>query len=392
MKVLTLTTLFPNRYQPTFGVFNLERIRHLTRYCEVRVIAPVPFALPIKIGQNWNLLSKIPRYELLERLRIYHPRLFVIPKIGRPIAGLLYLISVFNSVKKISSEFDFDLLDVHWAYPDGWAGARLSKLLKKPMILTVHGTDIHACDHVRYRRILTAGAMRGSHRIIAVSNNLKKKVSNMGIPDRKIKFIPNGVDARKFRPVDRLEARKALGLPADKKILLSVGNLVDVKAFDRLIQTIPLLLKKNHDVYLVIIGEGELAFELERQARELNIRSVVKLAGRKPHNELYMWYCASDLFCLFSKSEGWPTVLFEALACQIPVVATPVGGIPEIIHSREFGILASNNNPAGFAEVISKALSIKWQYKKLRDYAVANSWDDIAKKIYSVYANEVSLE
>ncbi|RLI54346.1 MAG: glycosyltransferase family 4 protein [Candidatus Thorarchaeota archaeon] len=394
MKILTLTTLFPNERQPIHAVFVKNRIKALSKLCEVKVVAPVPLAFPLKfLSKKYRMFSDIPSHEIQDGIEVFHPRYLVTPKFGRSLYGFMYFLSIFRFMANLREQYDFDLIDVHWAYPDGFAGVLLAKAFGKPVTITVRGSDINEYTKLPLRRRIIAYALKKADRVIAVSKDLGDKVAKLGVNRSKIKVIPNGVDIDKFYPMDKDKARKILKLPQDKKIILSVGRLSYPKRFDHLIESVNTLKKgKHYDLLLLIVGEGEHRPKLERQIRELGLDGYVRLIGSRPNEELVYWYNAADIFCLASSNEGWPNVIFESLACGTPVVAYSVGGVPEIICSEEYGILVEDQNPAMLADALLGSLTQIWDEDKILEYARGNTWDDVARKVYSTFLSIGELE
>src|SRR5262249_24938655 len=157
----------------------------------------------------------------------------------------------------------------------------------------------------------------------------------------------------------KLESRQKLGLPETRPILLSVGQLKEVKGFDLLIDTTSSLRQRHLNPLLVIVGEGPHRSRLERQIARLNIKDKVWLLESRPHADLPSWYSAADLFCSASSSEGWPNVFLEAMACGLPVVAPGAWSAPEIIVSETLGVLVERN-PQAFASAMGLALNRRW--------------------------------
>jgi glycosyltransferase involved in cell wall biosynthesis len=208
----------------------------------------------------------------------------------------------------------------------------------------------------------------------------------LGIPEKKISVHPNGVFPDLFYPIDRDEARRRLGLPKDKKIILSIGHLVVRKGFHHIIDALAILNSSGKkDIFLVIVGdpgiEGNLKTKLNEQIQRLGLTKQVLLAGAKPYKELYLWYNAADIFCLASSKEGWANVLLEALACGIPVVTTSFWGNKEVIQSDSLGILVDSQHPVKLSQALDKALRKKWDRKAIVDHARQNSWQRVAENI-----------
>ena len=230
-------------------------------------------------------------------------------------------------------------------------------------------------------------ALKNATKIIAVSDSLKKRAIELGIHKDKITVIRNGIDAKKFYLINKLEARKKLSLPIDKKILLSVGGLVERKGVHHVIDILPDIIKKIPNLYYIIVGgktvEGDISDLLRKKIKELKLESYIMLAGPKPHNELIYWYNAADVFCLYSSKEGCPNVILEALACGTPVVASKAGGSPEIIINEDFGFLVDNKEQ--LKQALIKAFYKNWDAKKIALYGCQNTWDEVAKKVIKVF-------
>lgn len=393
LNILTLTSLFPNRQQPFLGVFVKERMAKVAKFCNLKIVAPVPWFPPFRIFKKWYPFSQIPLKETREGIEVFHPRFIIIPKMMRTFYGLLYFLSVFPYILKIRRRFDFDLIDAHWIYPDGFAAVLIGNLFKKPVVVSARGTDINLYPKRLLIRKQIVYTLKNADKIIAVCEALKNKMIRLGISQDKIEVIPNGVDIEKFKPISKIEARKELNLPIDKKMILSVGHLVEKKGFHYLIDAIYEIKNngnRNAPPLLVIVGKGDYRLKLENKIKELNLDGGVKLVGAQSHNELYKWYSAADLFVLASSSEGWPNVIFESLACGIPVVATNVDGVPEVLCSDEYGILVDKQDGKCLADTIITALHKTWDYKKLIGYAQENTWDKCAEKIFKQFEEVVN--
>ena len=387
MKVLTFTTLYPNNIWPNHGVFIKERMTHFAKLngCEVKVVSPVPYFPRIKIGERWKY-SEVARHEKIDGLEVSHPRYFMTPKIGMSLYGLKMFLSVFPAVKEIQKNFNFDIIDAHYVFPDGFAAALMSKYLKKSVVISARGSDINRFSEFPLIRRLLRYALHKANRVIAVSHSLKEEILRLGISENKLAVIPNGIDIDKFYTVPKEQARSKLSLPLNKKIILSVGQLTLNKGFDLLIKGLKILSDESFakNLQLVIVGEGATRKELENLIFSLQLNEHVWLVGVVPHKELYLWYSAADLFCLASKKEGWPNVLLEAMACGTPVVGTPAGGIPEIISTNGVGLLTGRSE-RDIARTISVALKKQWNRDGIVQYARQHTWDKVALSVYEVF-------
>ena len=392
MKVLVFTSLFPNNVYPNHGVFIKERMSQFAKLdaCEVKVVAPVPYYPPIKLGWRWTF-SQIAREEIVDGIEIYHPRYFIVPKVGMVFYGWLMFFSVLGAVRRIHKKFKFDLIDAHYVYPDGFAAVVLGWIFGKPVVVSARGSDINLYAKLPLIRRLLQFTLRKADKVISVCMALKRAMMEIGVPAEKIQVVPNGVDLAKFYPMNKDVARKNLQIPADKKIIVSVGGLIPRKGFDLLLKAIKILrVECNLDnLYLVIIGEGPFRKELEKLILSLGLTNSVRLVGAVPHDTLGLWYSAADLSCLTSSREGWPNVLLESLACGIPVVATNTWGVPEIITSDEIGLLTEQNEVA-IAETIRLALAREWHTKALLLYAKNYTWRRTALGVLNVFQSTLN--
>jgi len=392
MKVLVFTTLYPNNIFPNHGIFIKERISNLAYHknCEVKVVAPVPYYPPVKIGWR-QAFAQIPGHEIIEGIEVYHPKYLMTPKVGMIFYGLLMFLSSLSCVARIRRRFNFDLIDAHYVYPDGFAAALTAKFFKVPLIISARGSDIN-----RYARMLSIRkflryALIKADQLICVSKALKMEIIRLQVPEEKITVIPNGVDLGKFKSISKTAARKNLGLPDQKKIILYVGRLDENKGVDLLIRSLKIINgeTKEKDVHLIIVGNGQTRKKLESLTHSLNLSRQVLFMGTVPHNELYQWYSAADVFCLPSKMEGWPNVIMEAMACGVPVVATPVGGIPEIITSDKVGLLAQRNI-VKISKTLTIALQLPWNSDQIKKHAEQYTWVAAANAVFNIF--EFALE
>jgi glycosyltransferase involved in cell wall biosynthesis len=386
MKVLVFSSAYPNNIWPNHGIFIKERMTHFARLtgCDIEVIAPVPYFPPLAINRRW-LFSQVVRREVVDGICVHHPNYLMTPKIGMTLYGLEMFLSVLPTVKTVQRKFDFDLISAHTVYPDGFAGVLLGAYLKKPVIVSARGSDINVLHKLPLIRRLLRFTLARANAIIAVADKLKRTMVELGIPESKITTIANGVNSKIFHPISQEMARKRLKLP-NKRIILSVGNLTSNKGFDLLIKSVEILRSQfgRRDIHLAIVGDGVGRTALAKMIRSMDLDGEISLVGSVNHSELPLWYSAADVFCLASKDEGWPNVIMESLACGTPVVATRVGGIPEIIDSKEIGYLVKRDE-SEIARAIQDSLQKAWRTEVIVGYARQHSWCDRAVALRHVF-------
>jgi glycosyltransferase involved in cell wall biosynthesis len=219
--------------------------------------------------------------------------------------------------------------------------------------------------------------------IIAVSEALKRSMIDLGVSPHKIQVITNGVDPTCFKFVARDEARRRLGISGECSIIVSVGSLIPSKGHELLIRAFGQVLQKHNGLRLYILGEGPHRQVLEFLVARLGLTNSVHLPGKRPNEQLPLWFSAARLSCLTTEREGWPNVLTESLACGTPVVATRVGGIPEIIHSEQLGILVDQTEDS-VARGIEEGLARDWNREDISRQTRKRTWDDVAAEVEEV--------
>lgn len=302
--------------------------------------------------------------------------------------GFLLYLSIVRTAKKIQKNFDFDLIDSHFAYPDGFAAVLLGKHFKKPVTITLRGT-LNRLINFRIRKQEIKFALKKANKVFSVSAYLAKLAQGLGIKEEKFEVVPNGVDADKFQLLDKLGCRKKLSIPFDKKVIISVGALAERKGHHRVIEVLPHLIKKYPNLLYLVLGgagvEGDMGPFLKKQVCNLGIDKSVHFVGEVPHVLVNQYLCASDLFVLATRYEGWANVFFEAMACGLPVVTTDVCGNSEVIKNGETGLLVPFGNNKALEGALSDALEKRWNSENIISYARSRSWEDVAERIYKEF-------
>ena len=382
MNILTYTSLFPNRVRPVQAMFVYQRTLHLAQRegNRVEVMAPVPYFPSWLRWSRWSEAGQIPDTEKIGGLRVFHPRYALIPGISMRVHGTSMYWGSLGRAIEIHRRLPLDCIDAHYVYPDGFAAVKLGKSLGVPVIVSARGTDINVFPNlpgIRSKIRWTLGQAAG---VIAVSAALKNAMVALGISPEKIAVIPNGVDAERFHPIDRVQARRELGLPESGRVIVSVAALLRVKGHAFLIDAFAKLAPRHSDYRLYLVGEGKSREELENQIRALGLADRISLAGSQPNDRLAAWYSAADVMCLASSREGMPNVVLESLACGTPVVATRVGGTPEVLVSDELGVLV-NQEAGEIASALEDALSRVWGRAAIVNHARQRDWKKVAEEV-----------
>jgi glycosyltransferase involved in cell wall biosynthesis len=389
MKILTFSTLYPHAARPSHGIFVETRLRRLlaSGQVESRVVAPVPWfpSRHPRFGE-YALHAAAPREAWRHGIEILHPRYPVLPKIGMTLAPLLLALSVKPAIERVLAEYDFDLIDAHYFYPDGVAAILLGRRFGKPVVITARGTDVNLIPRYRLPRLMIREAARQAAGIIAVARALKEDLVRVGVPAERIEVLRNGVDLQLFRPIEREAARRKLGI--HRTTLLSVGHLIPRKGHDLVIQA----LQRLPEADLLVIGDGPEREALRALATGLGVRDRVRFANAVAQEELRNYYGAADALVLASSREGWANVLLESMACGTPVVASNIGGTPEVVSSPEAGVLMTERTPEGVALAVQRLFVRRPDPAATRRYAERFSWDATTAGQLKLFARVLQLE
>jgi glycosyltransferase involved in cell wall biosynthesis len=372
--VLLFSTVFPNAAQPHHGVFVRERMRGLPPEAEVMVVAPTPW-FPFVSGLRPGFRPAVPREEVQDGVQVLHPRYLSVPGILKCLDGVFLFLSTLPTLFRLRKAFRFEAIDAHFIYPEGLAAVLHGRVFRVPVLITIRGM-LPLLVPYRLRRPQLRFALKRA-RLIAVSESLKQDALGQGA--ERVRVIENGIDPALFRAIDRIEARRSLGLPEDGPLLVSVGTLAPRKGFHLVMEAMAAL---RPDLRFAIVGgpgaEGAMESELRALAARLGIEDRVVFAGPRGRSELAAWYSAADLFVLASGHEGCPNVVLEALACGTPVVATPVGNIPELLDG--VGIVVEREVPA-LAAGIEEALAREWDREAIRARIEPRTWAAVGREV-----------
>jgi len=293
-----------------------------------------------------------------------------LPCINLPvIRGLCYLLlSTFRALF-----LDFDVIHAHYAVPQGLSGALIKKLRRKPLVLTVHGSDLNVLAGNPLLRPALGWTLRSADLVIAVSRYLKERAEQLGAAGEKVRVVYSGVEPR-----SRATARE--------KRVLYIGALVRQKGVDLLLRAFKELKRERPDAGLVIAGDGPEREALERLAAELELRDVQFLGYVQ---ELDRLFTTGSVLALPSREEGLGIVLLEAMARGVPVVASRTGGIPEIVVHGSNGLLFTRGSVPELAKALAELLGSDERWSRLSRNALATArrftWEKAVEEIDHVY-------
>ena len=387
IEVCMLATGFPRFEGDLFGSFILELGRRLSSQ-GVAVTVLAPHAAGLRSREELDGVK-------VDRFRYFLPARWQIVAYGGGIPANLRRWQVRLQVPVFLLGFwclaacrarRSALFHCHWTI-SGFVAYWATRLHRRPLVLSVRGSDV---------LLLQKGLMgwinrrtyRWMDRIIAVSEDIAERLRDAGVDEEKIRVIYNGVDER-FYPRDQGAARRQLSLPGDRMTVLFVGLLAPVKGLAVLFEALRRLDLDGVDC--VLVGEGPMEAELRQIAAATGIDERVKFVGAQPSADIPLWLCASDLLVLPSFSEGRANVILEAQACGLPVLATRVGGTPELIRDGETGLLVESGEPEDMACGLRRLLEDEGLRRVLGDAGRQNilssglTWEASARGVKAVY-------
>jgi len=221
-------------------------------------------------------------------------------------------------------------------------------ILKKPYVVWGRGSDVYLPG--LFMRICNGSILRNADAILALTEDMRKKMTEM--TSREIYVLPNGIKLEQFPDIS-LNMRKKEGI----KNILFVGSLYPIKGVQYLIMAMKIVHNKMPETRLILVGDGEDRERLEALSIQLDIKKNVQFVGKVPHEKVQSYMHQADVFVLPSLSEGLPNVILEAMACGLPVVATRVGGVPDIIQDRVHGYLVESENADDIARKLIMILN-----------------------------------
>ncbi|BCG64817.1 MAG: teichuronic acid biosynthesis glycosyltransferase TuaC [Methyloprofundus sp.] len=377
-KLLVYCTLFPSNKRPNAGVFIRERMFRVGQQLPIVVVSPVPWFPLQGIIRYWkpNFRPQPDKFEIQQGVQVYFPRFLSIPGLFKSWDGFLMALGSFTTLVKLKKEFN--IIDAHFAYPDGYAATILGKWFKVPVTMTLRGTEV-PLSKIQGRKIRMLKAINCATRIFSVADSLKQHVVSLGASSDKIRVVGNGVDINKFYALDKRQERAELNISVNAKVLVSVGALVERKGFHRVIEALPELIKKYPDLIYLIIGgdspEGNIRNQLEQQVKTLELEKHVQFLGALSSEQLKKPLSTADIFALSTANEGWANVFLEAMACGLPVVTTDVGGNREVVNNDDLGIIVPFDDKQALVNALFQSLEQTWDKENIIAYARNNAWD-----------------
>lgn len=378
MKVLSFSYCFPTVDNPSWGIFVYQRLAALAQHTELKVCAPVPW---------FPLLTRAPHQKSAQRwndLAVFRPRFFYVPKFLKNYDARFYAAGITPWFDSVQQSWKPDLLDAHFIWPDGVGVALLAQKFKIPYVITLRG-KLYECLKSNNQTRQCATALQSAQAVISVSSRMGEEAIRLGMEPQRLVVIPNGVDLEHFKVRDKLECRAKLNLPMSGRVLVTVAHLGHRKGHHEVIEALASL---PEDVRLVIVGggaQGGSKEQLLEVARTHGVAERLILPGRQAYDLIPFFYAAADASVLASYREGCPNAVLESLACGIPVVATDVGAVPDILPQPQCGRIVPPQQVAPLQQALREVLETQWDAQTVRAASGVRSWDQVAEEVRNVF-------
>ena len=312
------------------------------------------------------------------------------------IASANFSWGLLNGPQKI----DVDLVHAHYNMPYAdYSAMRYSEKKKVPLVLTYHadapetgGSFLRNRLQAFYNRCILSRVLNQAYIIIATSQSYIDQSKFLGNYRQKIKVIPNGINLEEFQiNISKEECREKLFLERDKMIILFFGNLVKYKGPDVLLRAFGNIKKDYPNVQLIFAGRGPMQHELISLAKKLGVDEGVSFTGHVEEELKPIYYKSADIFCLPSVNltEAFGIVNLEAMATGLPIIASELGGIPDIIHHQEEGLLVKPGDVSQLYQVLKYLLENRDIREKMgRNGQIRSqyySWTKIAEETEKFY-------
>ncbi|MGD9962907.1 MAG: glycosyltransferase [Thermoplasmata archaeon] len=379
-RLLVIANSFPDKDDKhPGGVFVKEQVKAVApHFAEVHVV------FPSTLGMSFDPRGDFKDYSL-GNVHVHFLSYFNVPLFLRVFrTGFIWFMARAIDRLVRREGIKFDIVHAHFTWPSGGAAVRLKASHKAPVVITEH-TSIAFNKALASKDPIFLDTWLASNAIVRVKEGDIDRMAEAGVPREKLHFIPNGFDDSMFRPMDRTECRRRLGLSEDKKIVVSIGSLHDFKGHRHLVDAMASIVEERKDVICCIVGDGPMMPALRKQIDTLKLVNHVRLVGTGPYRSVPIWMGASDIVAHPSLSESGPMVMFEALGCGRPFVGTKVGSVPEVIRSEEFGIVCPPGDPLSLSDAIVRGLSKTWDEGKISSYASKYASREVAKELLAVY-------
>jgi teichuronic acid biosynthesis glycosyltransferase TuaC len=381
LKIAVVTRYFPSSAEPWQGRSAYQTLRILAREADVRVFFPNA-AYPSFLRPRSRIYDKLDASFSPPDVKASYYDYPALPLISRPFNGQVAARTLLPHVRQFAPDIIFSI----FLYPDGYAALQIGKALAVPVVAMSIGSDINSiADFISARHIRTL--LREIDFLVTVSDDLRKKAVLMGSSPEKTRAILNGCDLSVFHVMNRTEARDKLHIDQYSEAVVYIGRMDLKKGLRELVEAANAMKPQRPNLQVYIVGAGPDRPLIEQAIQANNAGGYIHALPNCSPDDVALWMAAADVVTLPSYMEGCPNVVLEALACGRPVVATNVGGIPEIM-SNACGRLVPPRDSAALAHELTSVLDTTWDAAAL-SANWSRSWSTVAAELRDVLESVV---
>jgi len=363
MRIAILVPLFPPHWLGGAEVAAYYTAKHLAKRHEVHIITSRDKGLPrVSVNQEAFYVHRVNT-------------------IKKPwLLSLTYNIAAFWQLRKIKP----DVVHVQSIF-SGLAAYLGKKLLSTLYVVFCRGSDIYL--PWPFKKPISNLIVRNADAVVALSSDMKRQIAE--VTNTQSVVIPNGIEVERFEGLSPEKAKEELGIKNNEKVILFVGSLRPIKGTRYLIQAMLMIKQQEPNARLLIVGDGPDRQSLENLVRKLDLQQSIDFVGRLPQERIPHYMSACDIFTLPSLSEGFGLACLEAVSSGLPVVATGVGGLPDLIEDGKNGFLIPARNVAELARKLVTLLEsdeLRQEISKNnREKAQKYDWSIVSHRIEEVY-------
>lgn len=387
LRVLTLSTLFPDASRPNFGIFVERQLLSLVQRddVDVRVVSArgIP-PWPLSALDRYRPLRGLPEREPWKGLEVYRPTFLNLPRTGGRFHAAMLERAVIPVIEQVRGEFPFDLIAAEFFFPDGPAAVALGKRFDVPVSIKARGSDIHFWGHAPHAAEQVIAAGKAADGMFAVSEAMRQDMIALGMPGERIETITTGIDLKRFHPRDRARGKRALKVQGP--LVVSLGALIPLKGHDIAIDAVASLPGVN----LWIAGQGPEEARLAAQIERLGVGDRVRLLGGVHHGHVPLLVAAADVMALASEREGLANAWMEAVASGTPIVVPDVGGARQVVKPGNGAGLIVERNADAFARGIAAILADPPDPHAIRKTVESYSWAANSATLHRHYTQLVA--
>jgi teichuronic acid biosynthesis glycosyltransferase TuaC len=375
LRIAVVTPELPSREYPNRGHSVYQTLSRLCEHADVQAFCPLP-RYPAFLHPRFDYRETDLSYSLpgLSTRYFEYP---AIPLLTRPVNGY----TCAHYLEPMIRAFQADVILNFLLYPAGFAALSVGRKLRLPVVLGSIGSDLNAIPDP-LSRWLTRKALYGASRIIAKSKDLRARAVSMGADPDTTHVIENGCDENIFFLRSREASRRELKIPQAAELILFVGRMHHRKGVGELLDAVTALSPKRRNLRLVYIGDGPELRPMQDKVQTRGLGNHVQFAGACSSDEVAQWLAAANLLALPSYSEGCPNAVIEALSCGRPVVATAVGGIPDLVKP-DCGILVPVGQALELKDALDTALNTDWNEAAIAE-GCRRSWKQVAQETLAI--------